>query len=115
MTQQRAVVLDQTFTPEQEAERARNLGRIWAEPQGLLGWFKAVHHTTIGKRYMVTAFGFFLAAGLLAREEANVQAAAVSPWLLLPAVPVTVAILAFNFLGDGLRDALDPRSSGGRR
>jgi peptide/nickel transport system permease protein len=26
----------------------------------------------------------------------------------LPAVPVTVAILAFNFLGDGLRDAADP-------
>jgi len=31
-----------------------------------------------------------------------------SPWLLLPAIPVIVAILAFNFLGDGLRDAADP-------
>ena len=33
---------------------------------------------------------------------------AISPWLLLPAVPVIVAVLAFNFLGDGLRDAADP-------
>ena len=36
------------------------------------------------------------------------QAVAVTPWLLLPAVPVIVAVLAFNFLGDGLRDAADP-------
>ena len=35
-------------------------------------------------------------------------ALAISPWLLLPAAPVILAILAFNFLGDGLRDAADP-------
>ena len=40
--------------------------------------------------------------------EQNVEAVAVTPWLLLPAVPVIVAVLAFNFLGDGLRDAADP-------
>jgi peptide/nickel transport system permease protein len=27
---------------------------------------------------------------------------------MLPAVPVIIAVLAFNFLGDGLRDAADP-------
>jgi peptide/nickel transport system permease protein len=27
---------------------------------------------------------------------------------LIPAIPVTIAVLAFNFLGDGLRDAADP-------
>ena len=32
------------------------------------------------------------------------------PWLLLPGVFIFVAIMAFNFLGDGLRDAFDPRS-----
>lgn len=32
------------------------------------------------------------------------------PWLLLPGLFIFVAILAFNFLGDGLRDALDPRA-----
>ena len=36
---------------------------------------------------------------------------ALSPWLLLPALPVIFAILAFNFLGDGLRDAADPYGS----
>jgi peptide/nickel transport system permease protein len=30
------------------------------------------------------------------------------PWLLLPGVAIFVTILAFNFLGDGLRDAADP-------
>ena len=33
-----------------------------------------------------------------------------APWLaVLPGVAITLAVLAFNFVGDGLRDALDPR------
>jgi peptide/nickel transport system permease protein len=46
--------------------------------------------------------------GVLLQEAQNVQTVAISPWLLLPAVPVILIILAFNFLGDGLRDAADP-------
>jgi peptide/nickel transport system permease protein len=46
--------------------------------------------------------------GVMLQQASNVQTAAISPWLLIPAVPVTIAILAFNFLGDGLRDAADP-------
>jgi peptide/nickel transport system permease protein len=46
--------------------------------------------------------------GVMLQEASNVQTAAISPWLLWPAVPVIAAILAFNFLGDGLRDAADP-------
>jgi peptide/nickel transport system permease protein len=46
--------------------------------------------------------------GVLLQQAQNVQAVAISPWLLIPAIPVIVAILAFNFLGDGLRDAADP-------
>jgi len=49
-----------------------------------------------------------LSWGVMLQAASNVQSAAVSPWLLLPAIPVTVAILAFNFMGDGLRDAADP-------
>jgi len=49
-----------------------------------------------------------LSWGVMLQSASNVQTAAVSPWLLVPAIPVTVAILAFNFLGDGLRDAADP-------
>jgi peptide/nickel transport system permease protein len=46
--------------------------------------------------------------GVLLQQAQNVQTVAISPWLMLPAVPVIVAVLAFNFLGDGLRDAADP-------
>ena len=46
--------------------------------------------------------------GVLLQEAQNVQTVALSPWLLAPGLAVVVAILAFNFLGDGLRDAADP-------
>ena len=35
-----------------------------------------------------------------------------APWMALyPGLAIFVSVLAFNLLGDGLRDALDPRSS----
>jgi peptide/nickel transport system permease protein len=46
--------------------------------------------------------------GVLLQDAQNVQSIAISPWLLIPAIPVTIVVLAFNFLGDGLRDAADP-------
>ncbi len=46
--------------------------------------------------------------GVLLRQAQNMRTVAIFPWLLLPAVSVIVAVLAFNFLGDGLRDAADP-------
>jgi peptide/nickel transport system permease protein len=46
--------------------------------------------------------------GVLLQQAQNVQTVAISPWLMLPAIPVIIAVLAFNFLGDGLRDAADP-------
>jgi peptide/nickel transport system permease protein len=46
--------------------------------------------------------------GVLLQQAQNVQALAISPWLLLPAAPVILVIIAFNFMGDGLRDAADP-------
>jgi peptide/nickel transport system permease protein len=46
--------------------------------------------------------------GVLLQQAQNIQAVAISPWLLTPAIPVILAVLAFNFLGDGLRDAADP-------
>lgn len=34
-----------------------------------------------------------------------------APWLaILPGIAITLAVTSFNFLGDGLRDALDPRA-----
>ncbi|MCT7377631.1 ABC transporter permease [Chelativorans salis] len=46
--------------------------------------------------------------GTLLQEAQNIRTLASAPWLLLPGVAVVVAILALNFLGDGLRDAADP-------
>jgi peptide/nickel transport system permease protein len=48
--------------------------------------------------------------GVLLQDAQTIQAISNSPWLLSVAVPVIVIILAFNFLGDGLRDAADPYS-----
>jgi peptide/nickel transport system permease protein len=46
--------------------------------------------------------------GVLLQDAQNLQTLGLAPWLLVVAVPVIVVILAFNFLGDGLRDAADP-------
>jgi peptide/nickel transport system permease protein len=46
--------------------------------------------------------------GVMLQAAQNIQAVALFPWMLIPAIPVIVAVLAFNFLGDGLRDAADP-------
>jgi cytochrome c oxidase subunit I+III len=45
---------------------AQRLEETWREPRGLAGWFSAVDHKTIGLRFIVTAFGFFVLAGILA-------------------------------------------------
>ena len=46
--------------------------------------------------------------GVLLQRAQNVQSVVRTPWLLIPALFVIVAVLAFNFLGDGMRDAADP-------
>lgn len=46
--------------------------------------------------------------GVLLREAQNVNTVATAPWLLWPGLAVVIAVLSFNFLGDGLRDAADP-------
>ncbi len=46
--------------------------------------------------------------GVLLKEAQNISVVGLHPWLLLPAAPVVVTVLAFNFVGDGLRDAADP-------
>lgn len=49
--------------------------------------------------------------GVLLQQTQNVQSIAIYPWMTIPAIPVTIAVLAFNFMGDGLRDAADPYSN----
>jgi peptide/nickel transport system permease protein len=56
----------------------------------------------LGLRPPVTSWGVLL------NEAQNINVVALYPWLMLPVVPVFVVVLAFNFFGDGLRDAADP-------
>lgn len=46
--------------------------------------------------------------GVMLQDAQQVAVIQISPWLMFPAVPVIIVVLAFNFLGDGLRDAADP-------
>ncbi len=46
--------------------------------------------------------------GVLLQEAQTIQTVAQAPWLLLPGLLVIIAVLAFNLVGDGLRDAADP-------
>lgn len=46
--------------------------------------------------------------GVLLQEAQNLRSVALAPWVLTPGLAVVIAVLAFNFLGDGIRDAADP-------
>ncbi|MHB0875960.1 MAG: ABC transporter permease [Anaerolineae bacterium] len=46
--------------------------------------------------------------GVLLQEAQNVRTVALAPWLMIPGLFVIITVLAFNFMGDGLRDAADP-------
>ena len=48
--------------------------------------------------------------GVLLQQAQNIQNVSQYPWILAPALFVIVVVLAFNFVGDGLRDAADPYS-----
>lgn len=49
--------------------------------------------------------------GVLLQEAQNLQSVALAPWLLIPGFFIIIAVLAFNLVGDGLRDAADPYSN----
>ena len=48
--------------------------------------------------------------GVLLKDAQKVQEVALHPWILIPAIFVLITVMAFNFFGDGLRDAADPYS-----
>lgn len=60
----------------------------------------------LGLRPPVTSWGVML------EEARNLTVVEFYPWIILPMLPVILVVLAFNFLGDGLRDAMDPYSQG---
>ena len=46
--------------------------------------------------------------GVLLNEAQNISVVTIYPWLMAPVIPVIIVVLAYNFMGDGLRDAADP-------
>jgi peptide/nickel transport system permease protein len=48
--------------------------------------------------------------GTMMREAQSLQTLGSNPWLMWPALFIVIAVVGFNFLGDGLRDAVDPYS-----
>jgi alpha-galactoside transport system permease protein len=48
--------------------------------------------------------------GTMMREAQSLQTLGSNPWLMWPALFIVLAVVGFNFLGDGLRDAVDPYS-----
>jgi peptide/nickel transport system permease protein len=70
-------------------------------PEMILGE-TALSFLGLGLRPPITSWGVLLT------EAQNINVVALYPWLMTPAIPVIIIVLAFNFLGDGLRDAADP-------
>ena len=73
-------------------------------PKMILGE-TALSFLGLGLRSPVTSWGVML------NEAQNINVVAIYPWLLFPVIPVILVVLAFSFVGDGLRDAADPYSS----
>jgi len=76
-------------------------------------------HATLAVRGMIlaeTSLSFLrlglrpptISWGVLLQDAQNLTTITLHPWLLYPAVFVIITVLAFNFVGDGLRDAADP-------
>ena len=62
----------------------------------------ALSFLNLGLRPPITSWGVLL------NEAQNINAVALYPWLITPVLPVIIVVLAFQFFGDGLRDAADP-------
>jgi oligopeptide transport system permease protein len=74
--------------------------------EAILGYLGlGLRPSTDATSFFVTSWGSMLLEGQTAINS--------QPWMLLaPAICIALVVLAFTFLGDGLRDALDPRMRG---
>ena len=49
--------------------------------------------------------------GVLLAGTQNIQTVVLAPWLFIPGLAIVIVVLAFSFVGDGVRDAADPYST----
>jgi cytochrome c oxidase subunit I+III len=115
------------LAPERVARERLELERSWSRPPGLWGWLTTVDHKDVGRRYIITAFVFFVLGGIeaaliriqLARPENGligpdaynqIFSTHGTTMMFLFAVPVMTAIgLYFVPLMIGTRNVAFPR------
>jgi cytochrome c oxidase subunit 1 len=64
MTATPAIVSDEFVLTSDEVAQAAELDHAWRQPPGFINWLKSTSHTSLGKRYIITTFVFFLLGGL---------------------------------------------------
>jgi peptide/nickel transport system permease protein len=105
------------------ASRTFGAGEGWIIRKHLIPAFMSyvIVHITISIPGMIlgeTALSFLnlglrapaISWGVLLQQAQNIRSVSLHPWLLIPGLFVIVVVLAFSFLGDGVRDAVDPYS-----
>lgn len=105
------------------ASRTFGAGQGWIIRRHLIPAFMSyvIVHVTISIPGMIlgeTALSFLglglraptISWGVLLQQAQNIRSVALHPWMMIPGIFVIVVVLAFSFLGDGVRDAVDPYS-----
>jgi peptide/nickel transport system permease protein len=105
------------------ASRTFGAGEGWIIRKHLIPSFMSyvIVHITLSIPGMIlgeTALSFLglglrapaISWGVLLQQSQNIRSVALHPWMLIPGLFVIVVVLSFSFLGDGVRDAVDPYS-----
>lgn len=105
------------------ASRTFGAGQGWIIRKHLIPAFMSyvIVHITLSIPGMIlgeTALSFLglglrapaISWGVLLQQAQNIRSVALHPWMMIPGIFVVVVVLAFSFLGDGVRDAVDPYS-----
>lgn len=105
------------------ASRTFGAGEAWIIRRHLIPSFMSyvIVHITLSIPGMIlgeTALSFLglglrapaVSWGVLLQQAQNIRSVALHPWMLIPGLFVVIVVLSFSFLGDGVRDAVDPYS-----
>ena len=78
--------------------------------QGLIEWLRKTWHLPEAEELLPLVKARYGPedAAFLMKNANNLQTLGINPWIMTPVIFIIAAVLGFNFLGDGLRDAADP-------